>query len=289
MPDEQPPRKPARWWVRVLRSAGLAIGISVMLLIIVAMGFGDSFIFFPQKADGEWDLNRRAAGAEEVELRAADGAKLVCWHVRAKDARATVVFFHGNAGNLSHRAEILSALERLEVDVLIVGYHGYGKSDGKPGEAALYQDADAAYAFLTEQRKVPSSRIVLFGESLGGGPAIDLASRKPVAGVIVQSGFTSIADMAAQAIPFFPTGWLMSSKIDNLSKIPKVVAPKLFFATKTDEVVPYAQTRRLFEAAVEPKTWVEFEGCGHNDLFWTKRREWSGAIRTFLDQAAPRR
>jgi fermentation-respiration switch protein FrsA (DUF1100 family) len=273
----------------MLRSIGLAVGLSVVLLIGMAMFFGDRFIFFPSRANEEWDRHRRMTGAEEVTFAAADGTQLVSWYLRATSARATVLFFHGNAGNLSHRTDILQTFADLDADVLIVGYHGYGKSAGEPSEASLYLDADAAYAYLTEQRGVPPSRLVVFGESLGGGPAIDLASRQPSAGLIVQSVFTSIRDMASHTIPFFPTGWLMQSKFDNLAKMPQIGVPKLFFAARTDEIVPYRQTRRLFEAASEPKTWVEFDGCGHNDLFWKKQREWAAAVRQFLDEVAPKR
>jgi fermentation-respiration switch protein FrsA (DUF1100 family) len=277
------------WWGRGLRSIGLAVGICVVLLIGMGMFFSDRFIFFPSRANGEWDRNRHETGAEEVTFAATDGARLVSWYLRTTNARATVLFFHGNAGNLSHRTDIIQTLADLDADVLIVGYHGYGKSEGEPSEVGLYMDADAAYAYLTEQRGVPASRLIVFGESLGGGPAIDLASRKPCAGLIVQSPFTSIGDMASHTLPFFPTGWLMQSKIDNLAKIPQIVVPKLFFAAKADEIVPYKQTRQLFEAASEPKTWVEFDGCGHNDLFWKKRHEWAAAIREFLDDVAPAR
>ena len=273
----------------MLRSIGLAVGISVVLLTGMAMWFGDRFIFFPSRANEAWDRNRRMTGAEEVTFRAADGAQLVSWALRATSARATVLFFHGNAGNLSHRTDILRTLAGLDADVLIVGYHGYGKSQGKPSEASLYLDADAAYAYLTEQRGVPPSRLVVFGESLGGGPAIDLASRQPCAGLIVQSAFTSIRDMASHTVPFFPTGWLLQSKFDNLAKIPHIGVPKLFFATRTDEVVPYRQTRQLFDAASAPKTWVECDSCGHNDLFWKQQREWVAAVRQFLDEVAPQR
>jgi len=273
----------------MLRSIGLAVGISMVLLTGMAMSFGDRFIFFPSRANEAWDRNRRMTGAEEVTFRAADGTQLVSWYLRATSARATVLFFHGNAGNLSHRTDILRALAGLDADVLIVGYHGYGKSQGKPSEASLYLDADAAYAYLTEQRGVPPSRLVVFGESLGGGPAIDLASRQPCAGLIVQSAFTSIRDMASHTVPFFPTGWLLQSKFDNLAKIPHIGVPKLFFATRTDEVVPYRQTRQLFDAASAPKTWVECDSCGHNDLFWKQQREWVAAVRQFLDEVAPQR
>jgi fermentation-respiration switch protein FrsA (DUF1100 family) len=218
-------RQHPHWWERIVRSIGLAIGLSVVLLIGMAMFFGDRFIFFPSRANEEWDRNRRMTGAEEVTFRAVDGAQLVSWYLHATSARATVLFFHGNAGNLSHRDDILQTLAGLDADVFIVGYHGYGKSQGEPSEAGFYLDADAAYAYLTAQRGVPPSRLVVFGESLGGGPAIDLVSRQPSAGLIVQSAFTSIDDMASHAIPFFPLGWLMRSKFDNLAKMPQIGAP----------------------------------------------------------------
>jgi len=248
------------------------------------MAFGDKFVFYPEPADEEWEVNRRSTAAEEIELGAADGTRLVCWHVPAQNPRATVLFFHGNAGNLSHRTDILQALARIGTNVLIVGYRGYGKSGGSPSEAGFYQDADAAYAYLAEERGVAPTRLLVLGESLGGGPAIDLASRKPVAGLIVQSAFTSIADMASRAIPFFPAGWFLKTKFRNLEKMPRVEAPKLFLAARTDEVVPYEQTRRLFEAAVGPRKWVEFDGCGHNDLFWMNRAAWSEEIEAFLNR-----
>jgi fermentation-respiration switch protein FrsA (DUF1100 family) len=276
-------RQHPSWWGRMLRTLGLAVGISVALLTVMGMAFGDRFIFFPSRASEEWEHQRRMIGAEEVTFAAADGVQLVSWYLRATSARATVLFFHGNAGNLSHRTDILQTLAGLDADVFIVGYHGYGKSAGEPSEASLYLDADAAYTYLTGQRGVPPSRLVVFGESLGGGPAIDLASRQPSAGLIIQSAFTSIGDMASHTLPLFPTGWLLRSKFDNLAKMPHIGVPKLFFATRTDEVVPYQQTRRLFDAASEPKTWVEFDDCGHNDLFWKKRREWTASVRKFLD------
>ena len=120
----------------MLRSLGLAVGISVVLLTGMGMRFGDRFIFFPSRANEEWDRHRRMTGAEEITFPAADGAQLASWYLRATSPRATILFFHGNAGNLSHRTDILQTLAGLDADVFIVGYHGYGKSAGSPAKPA---------------------------------------------------------------------------------------------------------------------------------------------------------
>jgi hypothetical protein len=276
----------ARLWLRMIRSMGLAFAIACVLLIVFALFFADRMIFLPQPADAYWEATRKP-DFEEIELAAGDGTKTVSWHLRRPGSRCTVLFLHGNAGNLSHRADTARALAKLGADVFLVGYHGYGRSAGRPGEDAVYDDADMAWRYLTERCGVAPARIVVFGESLGGAPAIELATKRACGAVILQSAFSSIPAMARCVMPYFPGHWFVKSKMDNLAKIPSVAAPKLFIATKRDEVVPCAQTRSLFDAAPEPKQWVEFDDCGHNDLFWAKNSEWSKAIGEFLDRTFP--
>jgi hypothetical protein len=151
----------------------------------------------------------------------------------------------------------------------------------------VYRDAEAAYRYLVEERHVSASRLVIFGESLGSGPAIELASHRPCAGIVLQSAFTSVGDMAAHAVPFVPLRWLIRTSFDNLAKLPSVQAPKLLIATRGDEVVPFAQTRRLYQASSEPRTWIEFTDCGHNSLFALHEPEWSRAIADFIARAVP--
>jgi fermentation-respiration switch protein FrsA (DUF1100 family) len=192
-----------------------------------------------------------------------------------------VLFFHGNAGNLSHRADMLLRLTRPGVNVLIIDYRGYGRSQGRPSEQGLYADATAAWTFLTAERGVDEDRIVLFGKSLGGAVAIDLAARVAPAGVIAQSAFTSVPDMAARHYPFVPR-MLVRTKMDSLAKIAGVSCPKLFVHSTGDEIVPYAMGRRLYDAAAEPKTFFEVRGAGHNETWLAGGEEYYRAINDFI-------
>lgn len=276
------PRR-ARTWVRILRSSGLTVAIVFLLLAGLAMGFGDNFIFFPTR-EGDWEAAKHADfPIQDVALSASDGTKLHAWHVRAKEPRATVLYFHGNAGNIAGRRDIAESLAALGCDVFLSEYRGYGKCEGKPTEKGITLDAEAAYDHLTRTLGVPPSKLILYGESLGSGSVIELATRHPCAGVVLQCPFTSIRDMAGRVVPLFPAHWFMASKFDNIGRIPSVKVPKLFLATRQDEVVPYKLTKRLYEAAPEPKTWVEFQGIGHNDIPSLKRRDWMEAVSKFVD------
>jgi uncharacterized protein len=270
---------------RVLRGIAGAVVIALVVLAAATCALGDRMVFQPGRTDAQrWSARRQALAAEEVELIAADGVRLACWWVPAHQARATVLFFHGNAGDLSGRSGQLRALSRLGANVLAVGYHGYGRSEGEPSEAALALDADAAWSHVVEARGIDPRHVVIFGESLGGGVAIDLAARRSAAGLVVQSAFTSVPAMARAFVPGFPFAALLRSRFDNLAKIPSIAAPKLFLATPTDEVVPYEQTRALYDAAPDPKRWIEFTGVGHNDLFARGEPTWAAAIDAFLDE-----
>jgi uncharacterized protein len=265
-----------------MRSAVLALGLPAVLFILALVLFGDRFIFFPTRT-GDWAAAGRAPyPIEEVGFVTGDGIRLFSWYLRVEHPIGTVLYFHGNAGNLSDRLSQIISLGRIGADVLIVGYRGYGRSEGSPSEAGVYRDAEAAYRYLIEERHVFPSRLVIFGESLGSGPAIELAAHRPCAGIVLQSAFTSVGDMAAHAVPLVPVRWLVRTKFDNVAKLPSIRAPKLFIATRADEVVPFAQTRRLYDVSSEPRTWIEFDDCGHNTLFGLHEPEWSRAIADFI-------
>jgi uncharacterized protein len=288
-PDEASERMIPR---PLVRSAGRALLAATAILVLglgAAILFLDSFIFYPERS-GDWEARRRSRfRIEEVELGTSDGERLVSWFMRVEKPRATVLFFHGNAGNLTHRLDVLETLAEIGLDAFVLGYRGYGRSTGKPGEAGVYLDAEAAYAHLTGSAGVAPDRLMLLGESLGCAVAIDLAARKPCAGMVLQSPFLSIAEMATQVIPLPPLRWIVPRKFDNLGKISKVAAPKLFLAARRDEVVPFGQTRRLFEAAPGEKEWGEFEDCGHNDLFLRHHPEWTDAVDRFVGRICPAR
>lgn len=213
---------------------------------------------------------------EEVWLTAADGVKIQAWFVHSGKTNAPVIlFFHGNAGNISHRFEKLNILRDLGADTFIVSYRGYGRSEGRPNEQGTYADADAAYRYLNNKR------VILYGESLGAAVAIDLASRVLVGGVIIEEAFTSVPDMGQRLYPFLPVRWLVRNRYDSLSKIARLNAPLLAFHSRQDEVTPFVLGERLFAAAREPKRFVELTG-GHNDAFLASAETYRAALAEFL-------
>lgn len=276
------------WAWRWLRAAAIGLGAGSSFLIILGMGFGDDFIFFPSREAPAETAKRGPYRVDDVSLVAADGTKLHAWHIRSGGSAGTVLFFHGNAGTVADRSDLYAALARLGFDVFAQEYRGYGRSEGSPSEQGIYLDAEAAYRHLVESVGVPPSKLLLYGESLGGAPALWLASRNPCAGVVLQCPFSSIRDMALTIIPFFPVHWFMASKFDNLDHIRSVAAPKLIIAARNDEVVPVRLTRKLFDAAPQPKTWVELERGGHNDVWHVNRSTCEEALARFRDQTVSR-
>jgi fermentation-respiration switch protein FrsA (DUF1100 family) len=288
------------------KNSGWRVARIVLLLAAGCAGylmlFEDSFIYFPAKYPaGAWERKqpqaregRIVARVEDVQLTAVDGVRLHGWYCTPQAGRggtlepvqteATLLFLHGNAGNISHRYEIVEDFVKLPVNVLIIDYRGYGKSEGRPSERGLYADARAAWDYLTNVRGVLASRIVIFGESLGGAVAIDLASRTQACGLIVQSSFTSIADMAAELLPFVPR-FMLRTKMDSLSKIEQVSSPKLFIHSQADEIVPYKLGRRLFDAAHAPKQFYEVKGASHNLTFELGGAAYYEALRGFISSA----
>jgi len=199
-----------------------------------------------------------------------------------------LLFFHGNAGNLSHRADLLIELAiRTPASVFVVGYRGYGRSEGRPKEAGLYLDARAAWRHLTETSGIEADRIVIFGKSLGGGVAVDLALEAPAAGLIVESSFTSIPDMAGAHYPFVPK-FLDRTQMNTAVKIPLVSMPKLFIHSREDRVVPYRLGRELFEAAADPKRFHEVVGAGHNETWLVGGSGYFEALSQFITDSTKR-
>ncbi len=179
-----------------------------------------------------------------------DKVTLHGWFVPAPDARCSVLFFHGNGGNISHRLGKIDFLHKLGANVFIVDYRGYGRSGGRPRESGLYQDASAAYAYLRDVLK--QDCVIVYGESLGGAVAIDLALRQKVAGLVLEGTFSNVADMAKTVYPWLPAA-VLSSKFDSLTKIASVRAPKLQLHAQDDDIVPFDLGKRLYETAGEPK------------------------------------
>lgn len=214
--------------------------------------------FFPMRYPaGYWGMQGKA---EDVWLQV-DGLRLHAWWLEVPGAQTATLFLHGNAGNLSHRGYAMEAVTAAGSSILVLDYRGYGKSEGSPDEQGLYRDAQAGYEWL---RGRGAARMVVHGESLGAAVAVELASRNPVAGVILEAPFSSGRDMAATALPV--VGPLLFWGWDSVSRIGKVQAPVLILHGNNDEIVPFRLGQRLFAAAREPKRMWVADGGGHNDL-----------------------
>jgi fermentation-respiration switch protein FrsA (DUF1100 family) len=222
------------------------------------------FIYYP---DPDWLLtpDRLGLPAEEVHLAPEPGVQLHAWFFARPSPTATLLFCHGNAGNASHRLENVHLLLQVGFQVLLFDYRGYGHSTGKPSEQGLYRDAVAAWLHLVERTDTEGSPRLIFGRSLGGAVAVDLATRVKADGLIVESTFTSIHTLARLVFPL-PLPQL-PVRYDSLSKIGELRMPLLAIHGERDELIPFADGRALFEAAPEPKAWYTIPGAGHNDTY----------------------
>jgi hypothetical protein len=224
---------------------------------------------------------------EDLDFRAADGMRLHGWLVPGRGDIA-LLWFHGNAGNVSHRIDLLEELHReLTVTVFILEYRGYGTSHGAPSEEGLYLDAEAALDALTRRADIRPDKVVFFGQSLGAAVAVELATRHPPAGLILESAFTSVPEMARHHYPWLPIWPLLRTRFDSLSKIGDVSATLLMIHGENDETTPLEMGERVFAAAREPKRFRLIRGAGHNDVYLVGRSEYLAAWRDFLAELEP--
>lgn len=252
-------------------------GLALLLYI-----FQSRLVFYPE-IDREVAATPALAGLqyEDIHLETSDGINLHGWYIPAAQPRGTVLFLHGNAGNISHRLDSIEMFHRLGYSTLIFDYRGYGNSGGKPTEQGTYRDAEAAWRYLTGQRHIPSCHIVLFGESLGGAVAAWLASRERPAALVIASGFTSVPDLGQQLYPYLPVRWLARIRYDTREYLRSVTAPVLVAHSPEDDIIPYEHGRALFAAANPPKQFLELAG-GHNDGFIFMREAWVRVLGDFL-------
>jgi len=258
--------------------------VAALALALPSFSLVDHMIFHPTSG-ADVTLAELGVPGEELFLETEDGVRIHGYWLPVEGAPLALLFLHGNAGNASQRLPNAALLARLGVSVLLLDYRGYGKSEGHPTEKGVYADARAGLAELLA-RGFPEQRIVLFGRSLGGAVAADLARGRPFAGVILESAFPSVAAMAKAIFGF--GGWpLTRGRFDSLAKIGELRAPLLFFHGDRDEVVPLALGRRLFDAAPEPKRFVTIRGAGHNDTVPVGGSAYLERIRSFFAGIAP--
>jgi fermentation-respiration switch protein FrsA (DUF1100 family) len=237
------------------------------ILVAVLLGglyvFANRAIYYPSKyPEGSWSVQRQL-GAEDVWLDTPDHIRLHAWWVPHANSRLVTLYLHGNAGNISDRSDAIREIAAAGSSVLIVDYRGYGKSKGGPTEKGLYTDSETAFTHLLG-RGYRADQIILHGESLGAAVAVDLASRRPCAGLVLEAPFTSAGAIAGTVIPYL--GPMLVRSYDSLSKIRWIMAPKLFMHGNRDELVPLHFGQELFQAAQAPKTFWIVEGAGHNDI-----------------------
>jgi fermentation-respiration switch protein FrsA (DUF1100 family) len=247
---------------RVLRQ----VLIVYLVILAILMFLENTLIFVPSRyPEGIWHPLRLQF--EDVWFVSADGTPLHGWYLPHAHPRGAVLFCHGNAGNITHREEILRRLHDItRVTVFIFDYRGYGRSKGKPTEAGVLADARAARDWLARREAVAPDRLILMGESLGGAVAVDLAAEEGARGLILESTFTSLPDVAAYHFRWLPVRLLMQTRLDSLAKIKHYHGPLLQSHGDGDTIVPCQFGQRLFEAANEPKQFVTFPGGDHNDL-----------------------
>lgn len=251
---------------------GVALGVPLVMMVLQ-----DRLIFFPQPTTKERRalVAQRFPAAQSVSIRAADGTRLHAWHVKGRPDAPLVLYFGGNAEEVSWM--VPEALQRIAgANWLLVDYRGYGGSEGAPSEKALVADALEWYEYASKT----SRTIYLFGRSLGSGVAVQVAAARPVAGAVLIAPFDSLVEVGKHHYPFLPVRWMLRHRFESAQLAPGIAAPLLCLVAQRDEIIPVVHSRRLFDAWGGPKRWVELKGAGHNSTddapeFWE-------AIRSFL-------
>ncbi|ARO88690.1 alpha/beta hydrolase [Nitrosospira lacus] len=267
----------------MLFSLSIMAAIAYTALAALIFFAQSSLIYYPESGRNLIETpGDRGLGYESVEIPTSDGETLHGWFIPVPAAAGAVLFFHGNAGNISHRMDYLLMFHRLGYNTLIFDYRGYGQSSGSPSESGTYLDAQAAWRYLTEAKGVPPARIVLFGESLGGAVAAWLAMSEKPGALVLASVFTSVPDMAAKIYPFLPVRLLSRFDYTTIEYLRTVTCPVFVAHSSQDDIVPFAHGRALYQAAPEPKQFLELQG-GHNSGFIFMREDWVEALGKFID------
>lgn len=267
--------------VRILRTAIVTLAIGYLGVIGVLLYLENRFVYHPTPAKVHWQ-SAPSHEIEDVSLRSADGTKIGAWWLPCPSSERTLLYLHGNAGNLSHRGHsIVKLRSKLDASVLIIDYPGYGKSEGIASEAGCYLAADAAYDHLVGERGRDPKQLVLYGGSLGGAVAIELASRRPHRAACVVKAFTSAPAVGGRWFPWIPVHLMMRNRFANIDKIGKLQTPIFIAHGDRDTVVPYDHGEALFAAANEPKEFLRLPGQDHNDPL---PDEFFTRLRKFIDE-----
>ena len=271
----------AKWTIsKIAWRIGRIVLLSFLGIFAFTAFFQSYYIYMPNRrleaspADIQLDYER-------VLLKSDGGARISGWFIPSNPGRAVVLFCHGNAGNISHRLGTIQIFNQMGLDVLIFDYQGYGLSEGSPSEAGTYADSEAAWQYLTEEKGIAPERIIIFGRSLGGAVAAKLATAHQPAGLIVESAFTSIPDLVGDIYPYLPLRPILRFDYGTIDSIAKVGCPVLVAHSPEDDMIPFHHGRELYEAAAQPKQFIELRG-GHNSGFYDSSQVYKAGLESFL-------
>ncbi len=268
--------------------------IGLLLAVLLLRLFEDRMIFFPNVfAAGDWDVQGMGLNFEDVFLTTSDGVKIHGWHAPARDgaeaddaALVTILYFHGNAGNLTNRIENIIFLQQLPANVFAIDYRRYGKSGGPfPSEHGVYRDAQAAYDYLVSEKGISPERIVVLGQSLGSAVAVEVASKQKVAGLILEAGFPSVARTAQLVMPLPGIRYVVRSRFDSAAKLKDIAVPVLVAHCRADPVLPFTLGEELFAAANQPKTFLPYDAACHEPLYPSDPEGYAAQLKNFLGSA----
>jgi len=261
-------------WITGFALAGyMAIG---MYLVVME----SRLVFHPERGLAANPLHR-GMEFEDVQLQAADGERLHGWFIPQPSASLTVLFFHGNTGNLTACLDTFAILHRIGVNLFAIDYRGYGQSSGTPSESGTYLDAEAAWQYLIAERGLDPARIIIFGRSLGGGVATWLATKVQAAGVVLESTFSSMPEVAQRLYPYVPVRWLARTRYDNLARVNDIKAPILFIHSSEDELIPLIHSERLYSHFRGPKALHIIKGR-HTDGYMLSGELYVSALSRFF-------
>lgn len=259
--------------------AGLACYVLLALVVYLMQA---RMLYLPNVPGRSLDRTPADIGANyrDVSIQASDGVTLHGWYIHGSGDRV-LLFFHGNAGNISHRLESIRQFLQLGLSVLIIDYRGYGQSEGRTTEQGIYRDAEAAWHYLTGALDTPANRIIVFGRSMGASAAAWLAANHRPLALIVESSFTSVPDIAGEYYPWLPVRWLSRLRHSAKEFVRDTDSPILVIHSRDDEIVPFHHGESIFGAANEPRSFVEIRGT-HNDAFLRDEQTYLSGLRSFL-------
>ena len=262
----------------------LLLGLGYVALLLNFYFNQADMLYLPDYPGAGSDATPFDVGLEyqAVAFKTEDGVQLDAWLVPAESTRGVVLICHGNAGTISNRLSTLKLFNQLGFSSFIFDYRGYGRSQGETSEAGTYLDAEAAWRYLRQQG-FAEDEIVIFGRSLGGAVAANLARQHAPAALILESSFTSVPDVAAELYPLFPVRWLSRFRYDTLDYLQSITAPTLVVHSRQDGIIPFSHGQRLFAAATEPKQFIELSG-GHNDAIFVSKVVYRQGLDRFFNQ-----